>query len=105
AFGTQVTLVEMLPHILPIEDADVSTRLEAIFKKRGIDVRANSKTERVEVKSDGVAVTVSRDGKSETINVDLVLLAVGVTGNVENLFAPSATPMMDRGAIKVDKSF
>ena len=105
AFGTQVTLVEMLPNILPIEDADVSTRLEAIFKKRGMDIRTNSKTEKVELKPDGVAVTLSRDGKSETLTVDLVLLAVGVTGNVENLFAPSATPMVDRGAIKVDKGF
>ncbi len=105
AFGTQVTLVEMLPNILPIEDTDVSTRLEAIFKKRGMDVRTGSKTEKVEVKSDGVAVTVSRDGKSETITVDLVLLAVGVTGNVENLFAPNATPIIERGALKVDKTF
>ncbi|MGC8624671.1 MAG: dihydrolipoyl dehydrogenase [Phycisphaerae bacterium] len=105
AFGTQITLVEMLPNILPIEDTDVSTRLESIFKKRGIDVRTSTRTEKVEVKADGAAVTVSRDGKSETITVDVVLMAVGVTGNMENLFAPNATPMMDRGAIKVDKSF
>ncbi len=105
AFGTQVTLVEMLPNILPIEDTDVSTRLEAIFKKRGLDIRTSARTEKVEVKADGVAVTVSRDGKSEIMTVDVVLVAVGVTGNIENLFAPNATPMMDRGAIKVDKAF
>ena len=105
AFGTTITLVEMQPTILPIEDAESSSRVEAIFKKRGIDVRTGTKTESVQAGPDGVKVLVSAGGKQETLVGDVVLVAVGVTGNTENLFAPGATPEIERGAIKVDKAF
>ncbi len=107
AFGTQVTLVEMLPSILPIEDADVSARLEAIFTKRGMVVKTNTRTEKVEITPKGAAVTIldQASKKSSTVEADVVLVAVGVTGNVENLFAPAATPRIEKGAIKVDKTF
>jgi len=106
AFGTQVTLVEMMPNILPIEDLDVSTRLQQVFTRRGIDVRTNTCTENAVVDANGVTVTVTdQNKKTEQIQTDVVLLAVGVTGNVENLFAPSATPEIVKGGIKVDKSF
>lgn len=105
AFGTHVTLIEMLPTILPIEDAESSSRLEAIFRKRGIDVRVNTKTLGVETGNEGVKVTVASGGKQEVLSTDVVLVAVGVTGNTENLFAADAAPEIDRGAIKVDKSF
>jgi dihydrolipoamide dehydrogenase len=105
AFGTHVTLIEMQPSILPIEDAESSARVEAIFKKRGIDVRTGTKTQNVQAGPDGVKVVVSAGEKSETLTADVVLVAVGVTGNTENLFAPAVTPDIDRGAIKVDKTF
>lgn len=105
AFGTQVTLVEMMPNILPIEDLDVSTRLQQVFTRRGIDVRTNTRTENAVVDANGVTVTVTdQNKKTEQIQTDVVLLAVGVTGNVENLFART-TPEIVKGAIKVDKSF
>ncbi|NNM85079.1 MAG: dihydrolipoyl dehydrogenase [Phycisphaerales bacterium] len=107
AFGSKVTLVEMLPTILPIEDADVSTRLEAIFKQRGIEVRTNTRTETVQVHKDGIKAVLQNqaDKTSSTVEADVVLLAVGVAGNVENLFAPAVTPEIARGAIRVDKTF
>jgi len=105
AFGSQITLIEMQSNILPIEDAESSSRVEAIFKKRGIDIRTGTKTVSVQASPDGVKVAVTAGGKSETLSADVVLVAVGVIGNTENLFAPAAMPEIDRGAIKVDKTF
>ena len=107
AFGTQVTLIEMLPAILPIEDADVSSRLQTIFTKRGIDIKTNTRTEKVELTDKGAKLTILDQAtrKSNTVEADVVLVAVGVTGNVENLFAPATTPRIEKGAIKVDKTF
>jgi dihydrolipoamide dehydrogenase len=106
-FGTQVTLIEMMPNILPIEDEEVSMRLEAIFKKRGIEIRTKTKTEKLEATEKGVKVTVTavEGGKPEVIEADKVLVAIGVTGNVEGLFAPAATPEIVKGHIKVGKDF
>ncbi len=107
AFGTQVTLVEMLPDILPIEDAEISAGLRTIFAKRGIDVRTRTRTEKVELTDKTAKVTLLDQTKNtqSVVETDVVLLAVGVTGNVEGLFAPPAQPLVDRGAIKVNKAF
>jgi dihydrolipoamide dehydrogenase len=107
AFGSKITLVEMLPTILPLEDTDVSSRLADIFTKRGIDVRTNTRIDKVQTTAQGATVTLreAQTGASGVVEADVVLLAVGVTGNVENLFAPSVTPKINRGAIQVDKTF
>ncbi len=107
AFGTQVTLIEMLPAILPIEDADVSSRLQTIFTKRGIDIKTNTRTEKVDITDKEARLTIVDQAthKTSTVEADVVLVAVGVTGNVENLFAPATTPRIEKGAIKVDKAF
>ncbi len=106
-FGTQVTLIEMMDRILPVEDEEVSRRLETIFKKRGIEVRTQYKTEKLEATENGVKVTVTQvpDGKPEVLEADKVLVAIGVTGNWENLFAPACTPEVVKGHIKVGKDF
>ncbi len=107
-FGTQITLIEMMPGILPVEDEEVSARLESIFKKKGnIAIRTKSRTEKVEVTDSGVKVTVLDLATNQTsvVEAEKVLVAVGVTGNVEGLFAPAATPIIERGAIKVGKDF
>jgi dihydrolipoamide dehydrogenase len=109
-FGTQVTLVEMMDRILPVEDQEVSERLGAIFKKRGIDIRTKHRTDKLDPSEKGVKVTVTNlaDGannKQETLEADKVLVAIGVTGNTENLFAPAATPEILKGHIKVGKDF
>jgi dihydrolipoamide dehydrogenase len=104
-FGTHVTLVEMMDRILPIEDAEISSRLETIFKKRGLDIRTTTKTEKIETSDAGVKVTVTADGKQEVLAADKALVAIGVTGNVEGIFAPDCTPEVFKGHFKVGKDF
>ncbi|MEZ4692175.1 MAG: FAD-dependent oxidoreductase [Ignavibacteria bacterium] len=84
AFGTEVTIIEMMPNIMPIEDKDISDVVTREFKKSGIKILTDTKTESVEVK--GGVVTTKVSGKTnEYIVSDVVLIAIGVTGNVENL--------------------
>jgi dihydrolipoamide dehydrogenase len=87
--GTEVIIVEMLDHLLPNEDEDVSRVLEKTFEKRGIDVRIKTKTEKVEVTGNGVRLTLS-GGKPGVVEADVVLVAIGVTGNVDGLATPEA---------------
>lgn len=105
-FGTKVTLVEMMDRILPIEDDEVSSRLAALLKK-DIDIRVKHRTEKVERVEGGVRVTVTNlDGnKQSVIEAEKVLVAVGVTGNLDGLFAPSSTPELVKGHIKVGRDF
>ena len=106
-FGTQVTIIEMMENILPIEDLDVSQRLETLFKKKGLEIRTKTRTEKLEASDKGVKVTVTDLGtnKQEVLEADKVLVAIGVTGNVENLFAPAAQPEIGKGHIRVGKDF
>jgi len=102
AIGTEVAIVEMLDHLLPNEDEDVSIMLERSFTKRGIQVNTKTKTEKVETTGDGVRLTLS-GGK--TVDADVVLIATGVTGNVENLAAPEAKLELFKNRVKVDHHY
>ncbi|QOV88914.1 dihydrolipoyl dehydrogenase [Humisphaera borealis] len=104
AIGTEVAIVEMMDHLLPIEDNDVSILLERVFAKRGIDVRTRTKTEKVEVTDAGVKVHVS-GGKPGVIEADVVLVAIGVTGNVDGLVAPGCKLEVERSRVKVNDHF
>src|SRR5205807_195453 len=101
---TDVTLIEMLENILPIEDTDVSIMLDRIFTKRKIDVRAKTKTDKVEKTGDGVRLTLS-GAKPGTIDADVVLVAVGVTGNTENLAGPDAKLEIVKNRVKVTPDY
>ena len=104
SMGTDVTVIEFLDHLLPNEDKDVSVALERAFKKRGINVLTKTKTTGVKTDGEGVILTVeAKDGGAEkTVEADLCLLAVGVTGNVEGLFGPDAPVEIEKGHVKVD---
>jgi dihydrolipoamide dehydrogenase len=104
ALGSQVTIVEMLPHLLPNEDEDVSILLERIFARRGIDVRTKTKTDKVEKTGDGVKLTLSGE-KPGTVEADLVLIAIGVTGNVDKVALPEAKLELFKGRVKVDHQY
>ncbi|HEY7117536.1 MAG TPA: dihydrolipoyl dehydrogenase [Tepidisphaeraceae bacterium] len=104
SIGTQVTLVEMLPHLLPNEDEDVSILLERIFAKRNIDVRTKTKTDKIDKVDGGVRLTLSGD-KPGTVDADVVLVAVGVNGNTEGLVGPNSGLELDRGRVKVDHHY
>jgi dihydrolipoamide dehydrogenase len=104
AVGTEVVLVEMLKHLLPNEDDDVSILLERSFQKRGIDVRIDTKVEKVEKTDAGVRLTLS-GAKLGTIEADVVLVAIGVTGNVEGLAAPEAKLELFKNRVKTDHEY
>jgi len=104
AIGTEVTIVEMLPQILPNEDDDVARVLKNSFTKRGINVFTGTKTDKVEKIPTGVKLTLSGEN-AKTIEADVVLVAIGVTGYVEGLAAPEAKLELFKSRVKVDHEY
>jgi dihydrolipoamide dehydrogenase len=105
ALGTQVTIVEMLDHLLPIEDEDVSKELERAFRKKKIGIKTKSKVQGIEKTADGVRVTVSGEKGEEVLEGDVALMAVGVQGNIDNIGLEEAGVALERGYIKVDEYY
>jgi dihydrolipoamide dehydrogenase len=102
AFGTKVTLIEVLPRILPIEDAEVSDVLTKSYKKRGISVLAGVKVKKANVQKDKVTLELDNNGKSETVEAEKILMAAGRAVNTEDLGLKEAgVQLTDRGFIKV----
>jgi dihydrolipoamide dehydrogenase len=102
AFGTKVTLVEVLPRILPVEDAESSDALARSFKKRGIAVLAGAEVKKATVGKDKVTLEVSAGGKTETLEVEKVLMAAGRAVNTESMgFQEAGVQLTDRGFVKV----
>jgi dihydrolipoamide dehydrogenase len=103
AFGSKVTLIEALPRILPLEDAESSDTLTKSFRKRGITVYASANVKKATVKKDKVSLEVEAGGKNETVEVDKVLMAAGRAVNTEGLGLQEAgVELTDRGFIKVN---
>jgi dihydrolipoamide dehydrogenase len=106
AFGTTVTLVEMMPTILPIEDHEISDLLARSFKKSGIQILTQSKVSTLKSSNDGVEATVQNaKGESSQIKAEIALMAVGVTGNLEGLGLEALGVNVEKGHIPVDSSF
>ncbi len=103
--GSKITLIEMLPNILPIEDTEVSKELERNFRKAKIKMMTSTKVETLSHTDDGVSVTVSSDKGTEVIEAEVAIMAVGVRGNVENIGLEQVGVEMDRGYIKVDAMY
>ncbi len=103
AFGSKVTLIEVLPRILPIEDAEASEALSKSYKKRGITVLAGVKVKQAKVGKEKVTLTIDNSGKNETIEAEKVLMAAGRAVNTEDLGLKEAgIQLTDRGFIKVN---
>jgi dihydrolipoamide dehydrogenase len=103
AFGSTITLIEVLPRVLPLEDADSSAALARVYKKRGITVLAGAMVKGAKVEPDKVTLEVEAGGKTQTIEVEKVLVAAGRAVNVEGLGLEQAgVQLSDRGFIKVD---
>jgi len=102
AFGTKVTLIEMLPRIVPLEDEDVSKGLRRTFVKQGITIHTGTKVEKVEVKKKGVTLTLATPEGATKLGVETLLLAIGVEANLEGVVTPQVKLELDRGAIRVD---
>jgi len=103
AFGTQVTLIEVLPGILPLEDADCSKELDRAFKKRKIDVLTGAKISGVKVGKNSVSMVVEAGGQKKTLDVERVLIAAGRAPNVEEIgLKEQGVQLTERGFIKID---
>jgi dihydrolipoyl dehydrogenase len=101
--GADVTVVEVLPQVLPVEDAEISKFAHKAFEKQGIKILTNTKVTKLEKKSDSVVATIDDGkGKPQTIEVDRVISAVGVVGNIENLGLEKFGVKTDRGCIVID---
>jgi dihydrolipoamide dehydrogenase len=103
-FGTKVTLLEMLPRIVPFEDEEVSKELERLFKKSGIRVETGARAEQIKRCNGGVEVTVTlSNGKTEKLQADKVLVGVGRKPVTDNLGLKGTRVQTDRGFIQVDQ--
>ena len=102
AMGVDVTVVEYLPNIVPVEDIDVSKQLEKTFKKKGMNIMTNSSVEKVEKSSKGCEVHVKTKKGMETLNCDVVLSAVGIQPNIENIGLEETGIVVDAGKIVVN---
>jgi dihydrolipoamide dehydrogenase len=101
SFDADVTIVEVLPRLLPNEDEDVSRQLERSFRGMGINVRTGTKVESIKT-GEGATVTVSAGDKSEELKAEKVLIGVGFGANTEGLGLDKAGVEMERGWVKVD---
>ena len=102
AIGTEVTVIEYLPNIVPVEDNDVSKQLEKSFKKAGVNIMTNSSVESVDTKGKGCVVTVKTAKGEEKIECDVVLSAVGIQANIENIGLEEVGIVVDKGRVLVN---
>src|SRR5215470_4881617 len=101
--GSDVTIVEVLPQILPVEDAEIAGFARKSFEKQGIKIFTGAKVTKLDKKADSVTATIEEGGKTQSITVERVISAVGVVGNIENLGLEKLGVKTDRGIIVVDQ--
>jgi dihydrolipoamide dehydrogenase len=100
-YGTEVTVLEALPRVLPVEDEETSTQIARLFTRRGITIRTGVKVESVKVGADGVAVEVTAEGKTERLRADQVLMAVGRAARTKGVGLEALGIVTERGFVKV----
>lgn len=103
--GTEVTIVEFMPRIVPVEDEDVSKELEKIFKKNGMKIMTNASVEKLDITGNGVKAFVKTQDGEITLEADIVLSAVGVSTNIENIGLEGLNIKTDKGKVLVDKHY
>jgi dihydrolipoamide dehydrogenase len=102
--GAEVTVVEVLDRVLPVEDEEISALALKAFTKQGMKVMTGATVEKLTKGADNVTVSIkTKDGKSQSLTVDRVILAVGITGNVENIGLEAVGVKVDRGHIVVNE--
>jgi dihydrolipoamide dehydrogenase len=101
--GAEVTVVEVLPQIMPVEDAEISAHARKRFEKQGIRILTSTKVTKVEKGADAVTATVEDEkGQKQTLTAERLISAVGVVGNVEGLGLEALGVTLDRGTVKTD---
>jgi len=104
AFGSQVTLVEVMPSVLPVEDADSSKEVERSFRKRGIAVLTGAKISNVKVGKDSVSMSIEAGGEKKDFKSDIVLVAAGRAPNVEDIgLKEQGVQLTERGFVKINE--
>lgn len=102
SMGTKVTMVEFMPRLVPVEDEDISKELEKQFKKQGMTIMTNAEVTKVDTSGNGVKATVKTQSGEETLEADILLSAVGVVANIENVGLEALGIKTEKGKIVVD---
>lgn len=102
SMGTEVTIVEYLPNVVPVEDIDVSKQLERSFKKNGVKIMTSAEVTSVDTSGDGVKATVKTKKGEEILEADVILSAVGIKSNIENIGLEDVGIVVDRDKIIVN---
>ena len=102
SFGAEVTIIEMLPRLVPVEDEEISKELARVYRKRGIDFHTGAKVDKIEKSKSGVTVNFSVDGKPQKMEAERILIAVGRKPRTENIGLERTKIKPDRGFIKTD---
>ncbi|TNJ42175.1 dihydrolipoyl dehydrogenase [Tamlana fucoidanivorans] len=102
SMGTEVTVVEYLPNIVPVEDEDVSKQLERSFKKNGVKIMTSAEVTSVDTSGEGVKATVKTKKGEEILEADVILSAVGIKTNIENIGLEEVGIVVDRDKILVN---
>ena len=102
SIGTKVTIVEFMPNIVPVEDEEVSKQLARSFKKLGIEIMTEASVESVDSSGDGCKVTIKTKKGEEILEADIVLSAVGITPNIENIGLEECGVITDKGKVLVN---
>ncbi|UKM64257.1 dihydrolipoyl dehydrogenase [Flavobacteriaceae bacterium GSB9] len=102
SMGTEVTIVEYLPNVVPVEDEDVSKQLERSFKKSGINIMTSAEVTSVDTSGKGVKATVKTKKGEEVLEADVILSAVGIKTNIENIGLEDVGIVVDRDKILVN---
>jgi len=105
AFGAEVTVVEMLNEVLPVEDVEISKCVERAFKKKGIKVHTRTKAENIKTTRNGVKLDLVKGDKKTSIEASSLLVAIGVVANTDGLLSNKLKVEMDRNYIKVDDNY
>ena len=105
AMGTEVTIVEFLPNVVPVEDEDVSKQLEKSFKKSGINIMTSAEVTKVDTSGEGVKATVKTKDGEQVLEADIILSAVGIKTNIENIGLEDVGIVVDRDKILVNSFY
>ena len=105
SLGTKVTIVEFLPRIVPVEDEDISKELEKLYRKAGMEIYTNSEVTSVDTGGQGVKAKVKTATGEVTLEADVLLSAIGISANIENIGLESLGVKTDKGKITVDKYY
>ena len=101
--GADVTVVEVMERILPVEDEEVSTFARKAFEKQGMTIMTGATVKKLDKGANNVTATIEQGGKTSTLTVDRVIMAVGITGNVENIGLENTKAKADRGHIVINQ--